>query len=147
MKSDKLGIGKSVWACVAFWLLTVFGGAIAMIWNAVSMFITGYGYMEGSFGYLVLHIASSAFGAALANAAIKSITKGLADVMCIINMSVAATLFFAINTISWVQGRNDWKSIVGMYVAVIVYVIGIVVISKEHKENIGYILDNIKRVD
>lgn len=136
MKTQKLGVGKSIWACVAFWLLTLFGGAIPMIWNTVSGFLTGQAMYAGSLGYMLLQIASTAIGAALANAAIKSITDDLADVMCIVNMSIAATLMFVLNTINWIQGSNTWQDVIGLYLAVIVYIVGAVMVSNEHKKRV-----------
>lgn len=136
MKSEKLGVGKSIWACIAFWLLTIFGSSIAMIWNAITNFISGYGFLDGSLGYLLLQILSTAIGAALAIAAIKSITQKLADIMCIVNMAIAATLFFTLNTVNWIQGNSSWQDIVGIYLAVAVFIIGIVEAAKEIKEKI-----------
>lgn len=135
MKEEKLGVGTLIWACTAFWLLSFFGSAIPMIWNGISNFISGYGYEQGSFGYLVLQFLSMPIGVALACMAIKSITKGIANILCIINMSIAATFYFTINTMTWIMRGSGWDEIVGMYLACAVYIIFIVEIVKDIKKN------------
>lgn len=115
----KISPGKKILAVLAFWGLTIFGGSIVMLWNALSPYFAQY--RPGDLGYLVLQTVSTAIGAALAVWAADSITDGKCNVLCIVNCSVAATFCAMLTWMNLLLGGVSPKDFIGMGLATAIF--------------------------
>lgn len=117
----KISFGKKLLAVLTFWVLVIFGGAVVMLWNAISPAMAQY--RPGDLGYLILQIVGTGIGAVLAVWAADSITNGMCKVLCMVNCTIAATFFSTVIGLNVLLGGYSVKDIlgVGLAVAVLIY--------------------------
>ncbi|MGI6027272.1 MAG: hypothetical protein ACOX7G_09935 [Candidatus Scatomorpha sp.] len=93
-KVDRISWWKYIAAILAFWLLSIFGGSVPMLINALSPAYLKY--YPGDLGYSILYICSTAIGCGLAVAAFNGITDHKAPVCGLVNCLIAAILMIAL---------------------------------------------------
>lgn len=120
---------KYVLGEIAFWVLVLVGDIVVMIWNTLSASLLGTDAMDIT--YLLVHIGSTAIGAALAICALDAITDGNHKLLCVINCVIAATLFAVLTILNIVLGSAGTSDIIAMVLAIAVLIIGAVVMGRK----------------
>ncbi len=77
----------------AFWALVLFGPGLVMILNNVTIWFSGAGFYEGSFGYEALVFFSQTIACALACNAAEGISSDHHQVCVLVNEIIAVCLF------------------------------------------------------
>ena len=115
---------RYAFAVVAFWVLSLFGGVIPMLWNELAPRFSRY--MPGDLGYLILQIASNPIGSALAVYAHNYITKDAAPLCGIVNCVTAAVILAAIILLGFALGALTWAQLISMALMAAVYIWNVV---------------------
>lgn len=98
MNDKKVSWWRYPVSVVALWALVLFGGAILLLWNALSPRMMRY--EQGDLGYSILQIACGPFGLWLGHKAMIALTGGRASQFSVINCVVVAVVFFCFLALS-----------------------------------------------
>lgn len=76
-----------------FWSLMILGPFLVMLWNWVTVWFSGFGYLEGSFGYKILIFVAQPISCGLAHYAAQSISNEDHGICVLVNEIIAACIF------------------------------------------------------
>lgn len=114
---------KYILAVVAFWLLSVFGGIIPMLFNALQPRFARY--MPGDLGYEILRVVANCIGSLFGILAFDSIVDNNAPVCGIINCVIAAVLLVVLVLLVFFFGSAPIASYISYLLMIAVYIWGI----------------------
>lgn len=77
----------------AYWALVLLGPGLVMLFNAITLWFSGGGFYEGSFGYKILVFTSQPIACALAHSAARSISKDEHSICVLVNEIISACIF------------------------------------------------------
>ena len=77
----------------AYWALILLGPGLVMLYNAITLWFSGGGFYEGSFGYKILVFASQPIACALAHSAAQSISKDDHSICVLVNEIISVCIF------------------------------------------------------
>lgn len=127
----KLKWWNYVLAVLAFWLLSLFGGIIPMLINALQPQFARY--MPGDLGYAILYISATAIGCIIAVAAFNGITEHRAPVCGLVNCIIAFLFMLFLCVSTFFTGLATWDRTIAYVLVFAVYIYAIVKYSKQIK--------------
>lgn len=134
--AKKLKWWKYILAILAFWALSLFGGIIPMLINALQPQFARY--MPGDLGYAILYVSATAIGCVIAVAAFNGITEHRAPVCGLVNCIIALLFMLFLCVSTFFTGLATWARTIAYVLVFIVYIYAIVKYAKQIKA--GYIM-------
>jgi hypothetical protein len=127
----KLKWWNYVLAVLAFWVLSLFGGVIPMLINALQPQFARY--MPGDLGYAILYISATAIGCIIAVAAFNGITEHRSPVCGLVNCIIAFLFMLFLCVSTFFTGLATWERTIAYVLVFAVYIYAIVKYSKQIK--------------
>lgn len=88
---------NSFFTCIGiiatYWALVLLGPSLVMIYNKITVWFSGGGFYEGSFGYKILVFCAQPIACSLAHCAAQSISKGKHSICVLVNETIATCIF------------------------------------------------------
>lgn len=113
----------------SYWALILFGPMLVLLINNITLWFSGGGFYEGSFGYQILVFASQPIACGLAHSAAQSISKDEHSI-CVLTNEIVSTCIFVLLILSAFFLLNEPLNAINHIVSAVVTIICAVSTSK-----------------